>query len=364
MHNIKPDFFFQKNSFPVCLAPMVGLSHAILREVIKNYMPQAAVTIWPTEMLNSRRIPHEVLGKTSETYVSSHEMHLVPQILGNEQEAIQKSVIKLHQHWNLSGIDINMGCPVQKALKHNYGVSLMGDVDYAAEVVRYAVSAAERIEDQYLPVSVKLRAVDSEKNSEELIRFVEKLEQAGAAWITLHPRTASQKRRGTADWEQITFLKKNMGIPIIGNGDIQTVDDVFQMLQQTQADKVMVGRALTARPWLMWQVGERLGLAAPSGRESVKAPQTPEEEGAEYGRMLLRFLQLSEEIFIQKIGLSENLVMRKIQFFVRTNHVWLQFGHELMSLINRSKSILEMKEKVSDFFSKEQILFLRTELRQ
>lgn len=364
MHNIKPDLFFQNDPFPLCLAPMVGLSHAVLRRVVKDYMPADHVTLWPTEMLNSRRIPQETLGKNSETFVAADDHHLVPQILGNDQEAIQKSVIKLHQNWNLSGIDINMGCPVQKALKHNYGVSLMGDVEYAAQVVKYAVQAAEKIEDKYLPVSVKLRAVDSNKNSEELVRFVEKLKSAGAAWITLHPRTASQKRRGSADWEQIAFLKKNMDIPIIGNGDIQTVDDVFQMLQETQADKVMAGRVLTARPWLMWQVGERLGLNSPLGKEGQKAPATDVEEGAEFGRMLKRFIDLSDELFIQTIGLNENLVTRKIQFFVKTNHVWLQFGHELMSLVNRAKSINEMKDNVQKFFLQEQAMFQRTDLRQ
>lgn len=355
--------FFNKTAFPVCLAPMVGLSHAVLRLVVQDYMPAETETIWPTEMLNSRRIPSEILGTNSETFVLPHEINLVPQLLGNQSREIKDSITKLNTHWNLSGIDINMGCPVQKALKHNYGVSLMGDMDYAAQVVRYAVEAANGLE-KNIPISVKLRAVGSDKSLDELCFFIDKLAQAGASWITLHPRTAEQKRRGSADWNQITYLKSRSGLPIVGNGDIQTADDVFLMLQETQADKVMSGRALTARPWLMWQAGERLNLKPPVGKELLRAPCTPEEEGAEYGRMLFKFINLCEQHFIQQIGLSENLVLRKIQFFVRTNHVWLQFGQHLMSLVNRSKNINELRENIEPFFQTEQTMFQRTNLRQ
>jgi tRNA-dihydrouridine synthase B len=355
--------FFGPNAFPVCLAPMVGLSHAVLRLIVQDYMPEDSQTIWPTEMLNSRRIPGEVLGKTSETFVLPHETHLVPQLLGNQSQEITESIIKLNKHWNLSGIDINMGCPVQKALKHNYGVSLMGDMDYAAQVVKYAVEAADSLE-KNIPISVKLRAVGSDKSLDELCAFIDKLTKAGASWITLHPRTAEQKRRGSAEWNQIKYLKSRSSIPIIGNGDIQTADDVFTMLNETGADKVMSGRALTVRPWMMWQVGERLGLKAPAGRENEKAPQTPIEEGAEYGRMLLKFIHLADQHFIQEIKQSENLILRKIQFFVKTNHVWMQFGNELTSVVNRSKTVSELKENVSKFFQMEQAMFQRTELRQ
>ena len=362
--------FFNENSFPLCLAPMVGLSHAVLRTVIQEYMPSSKInsknqleTIWPTEMLNSRRIPIEILGANSETYVRPDEINLVPQILGNNSLEITESILKLNAHWNLSGIDINMGCPVQKALKHNYGVSLMGDFDYAAQVVKYAVQATDRLAIK-LPVSVKLRAVGSDKSMDELCRLIDKLADAGASWVTLHPRTAEQKRRGCADWNQIQYLKNRSSIPIIGNGDIQTATDVFQMLESTKADKVMSGRALTARPWMMWQVGQKLGYANPVGRENEKVPLTDIEEGAEYGRMLLRFIDLMNEYYIQKIGLNENLVLRKILFFIRTGHVWLQFGHHLVALSSRAKNLIELKENVIHFFQSEQIMYQRTELRQ
>src|SRR5262245_8365908 len=125
-------------NFPLCLAPMVGLSHVALRHLVKAYLPEGARTIWPTEMLSSWRLPRENVGHTPETFRESDESHLVPQILGNEEEPIAESVRRLVE-WGAAGVDVNMGCPVKKALRHNYGVALMGDAEYAAHVVRITV---------------------------------------------------------------------------------------------------------------------------------------------------------------------------------------------------------------------------------
>lgn len=341
-----------KANFPLCLAPMVGLSHVALRQVIRSYLPAGAYTIWPTEMLNSRRIPGEILGETAETYRGENEDGLVPQILGNEPKPIADSVLKLID-WGAEGIDINMGCPVQKALKHNYGVALMGDPSYAAEVVAMATRYSS------VPVSVKLRAVGSSKEFDELFTFVDGMRKAGASWICLHPRTAAQKRRGWADWEQIRQLKAAVDFPIIGNGDVQTSDDALAMLKETGCDMAMAGRGLAARPWMMWQLGEDLGFAPPSGREGEKAPRTSFEEGAEYGRMFLEFINHCEYWFK-----NEDLAMRKIKFYVRTTSVWLMFGHTLMSLSTKAKNIKELREFTEAFFSQPQEMSLRTELRQ
>lgn len=341
-----------KVNFPLCLAPMVGLTHVALRQVIRSYMPADASTIWPTEMLNSRRIPSEILGETAETYKVADEDGLVPQILGNEEKPIAESVARL-EDWGAVGIDINMGCPVQKALKHNYGVALMGDANYAAEVVAMATKHAR------VPVSVKLRAVGSSKEFDELLNFVTGLREAGASWICLHPRTAAQKRRGLADWEQIRQLKQAVDYPIIGNGDVQTAEDALAMLKETGCDMAMSGRGLAARPWMVWQLGEDLGFAPPVGREGQKAPRTPEEEGAEYGRMFFEFINHCEYWFK-----NEDLAMRKIRFYLRTTSVWLHFGHALMSLSTKAKNLQELRELARIFFDQEQTMALRTELRQ
>jgi tRNA-dihydrouridine synthase B len=338
-------------NFPLALAPMVGLSHVAFRRVLREYLPSGAVTIWPTEMLNSRRIPNENLKTTPETMRSDDETELVPQILGNEEEPIAKSVVRLEQEWGAQGIDINMGCPVKKALSHNYGVSLMGDADYAAEVVRMTVRHTR------LPVSVKLRA-GHQNDLPYLMKFVKGLEDAGASWITLHPRTTEQKRRGRADWSQIREVRNSLCIPVIGNGDVQVAEDVLNLREETGCDAVMAGRALTARPWMLWQLGERLGFAPPRGREGQRAPQTQEEEGAEHGRSLKRLSQYMEEYFPGDLG------MRKFRFYVRTSSPWLTFGHDLYARSCKAKTFSELNEALDAFFAREQSMVARTELRQ
>lgn len=338
--------------FPLCLAPMVGLSHVALRSVIFEYMPANAKTIWPTEMLNSRRIPFENLSQVPESIRADHEDMMVPQILGNEEKPIAESVRKL-QDWGAVGIDINMGCPVQKALKHNYGVALMGDREYAASVVEMTVRNTS------LPVSVKLRAMGTEADSlDHLEQFTQKLLDAGAQKICLHPRTKEQQRRGKADWSQIGYLKSKLKTQIIGNGDIQTADDVFAMLSETGCDQVMSGRGLAARPWMMWQVGEKMGLAAPTGREGLLAPRTPEEEAQEYGKCLLKLIELCRHYF------GESLAMRKVRFYVRTTSVWIDFGQQVVGVCHKAKTCDEMSRGVQELFRFSLKMIPRTELRQ
>lgn len=339
-------------NFPISLAPMVGLSHTSFRRLLREYLPEGAQTLWPTEMLNSRKIPLETLGATNETYRHpSDDGFLVPQILGNEEEPIRKSVEKL-QAWGVQGVDINMGCPVAKALKHNYGVSLMGDPHYAAEVVRMTTRWAQ------VPVSVKLRAVESGER-EDLKRFVDGLVAAGASWLTLHPRPGSQKRRGDADWSQITWLREQISCPLIGNGDVQTAEDVDQMLDETHCDMVMVGRALTARPWLLWQWAERWGWEAPLKQTGRLAPRTPEEEAQEYGACLQRLARYMNEDFS-----SEALALRKFLFFVKTGSVWLDFGQPLVGLVHKARSMNELSERLEEFFQQNVSMARRTDLRQ
>ncbi|MBX3019577.1 MAG: tRNA-dihydrouridine synthase family protein [Bdellovibrionaceae bacterium] len=338
-----------KVNFPLCLAPMVGLSHVVLRMILRSYLPAGAVTLWPTEMLNSRKLPFEDFARVPETYKGEGEGELVPQILGNEAEPIGRSIARLTD-WGAEGIDINMGCPVQKALRHNYGVALMGDPGYASEVVAMARAQTK------LPVSVKLRA-GSQGDFGFLETFAKGLTKAGADWLTLHPRTPEQKRRGQADWSQIRRLRDSLDVPVIGNGDIQITEDVHRMIQETGCDQVMAGRALAARPWMMWQLGEELGFANPAGREG-RAPRTREEEGAEYGRMLLQFLDLAPQYF------TEEQALRKFRFFVRTTSVWLPFGMNLVSISTKERTIADIRRETARYFEQSIEMSARTELRQ
>lgn len=329
---------------------MVGLSHVSLREVVRHYQPTGATTFWPTEMLSSWRLTREDVGRTAETFKGQDEGPLVPQILGNEEVAIGDAVRRLAV-WGARGIDINMGCPVNKALRHNYGVALMGDPDYAAEVVRMTVRHAG------VPVSVKLRA-GLQNDVPFLLRFVRGLEDAGAAWITLHPRLAAMKRRGAADWSQIATVREALSIPVIGNGDVQCADDVFNMAELSGCDAIMVGRALAARPWMMWQVGERLGFGPPPAFAGRRAPVTPVEEGREAG-VALEHLWSSLERYFNFVDAS-----KRFRFHLRMTAGWLEYGQHLFTLVSRAHDGPEMRAALDHFFGVEQRMSPRTHLRQ
>lgn len=323
-------------NFPFFLAPMVGLSHVAMRALVQKYTPKDAKTLWPTEMLNSRRLPSQVLGETPETLLCQTDSNLMPQILGNEEKFIGDSVIKL-KDWGAVAIDINMGCPVKKALKHNYGVSLMGDPNYAAEVVKMTVSQTD------LPVSVKTRAGES-KNIDELLKFVNLLTDSGASWITLHPRSPKEKRKGDADWNLIKELHENTEVPIIGNGDVQNLEDALLMREITGCDGVMIGRAMTARPWLLWQIGKKLGFSNPEGIDG-EPPESPEEEAYFFGKTLIEFIDYCEEYF------DQNYALRKVRFYIKNNHGWLNFGQRLVSIAGKTDSFDEMKKEIRKFFT-------------
>lgn len=330
---------------------MVGLSHVALRLVMQSYLPKNAVVPWPTEMLNSRRLPNEKVGFTNETFRGEDEVFLMPQILGNDEVCIKESIHRLEK-WGARGIDINMGCPVQKALKHNYGVALMGDAQYAADVVRMATRSTS------LPVSVKLRAAGTDGDFSKLYDFVSGLRAGGASWVCLHPRTAAQKRRGSADWNQIRDLKLKVDFPVVGNGDVQTSSDVHEMIKQTNCNLVMSGRGLAARPWMFWQLAEDLGWEVADHLKTREAPRTPIEEGAEYGLALLNLIDLCEKYFVH------DMALRKIRFYIRTTSVWLLFGHALISVSTKAKNLEELKWGVTEFFKTPQEMTGWTELRQ
>ena len=335
--------------FPILVAPMVGISHVAFRARERQYLPAGCCTLLFTEMLSSRRLPSERIGSTPLTYVMPEgETDLVPQLLANEDRFIAQSVRKL-EAIAPAGIDINMGCPVKQALSHNWGVALMGDIGYAAEVVR---TARRHVSE---PLSVKMRSGLTE-NIPYLLAFVKEMEESGADWVTLHPRIQPQGRRGRASWEAISKARDAVRIPVVGNGDIQTAEDILAMREATGCDGVMVARAATARPWIFWQVGEALGWPPPAGREGERAPATPEEEGREYGRALLFFLDRLEERFTTEEAL------KRLRFFVAWGHRWLPFGHHLWALTTKAHDLPTARSFICRFFESPHMMVPRTAL--
>lgn len=333
--------------FPFFLAPMVGLSHVGLKALLAQYVPQEVDFLYPTEMINSRRLPNERWTELFELQRGDFEKRTIVQLLANEPKWLIQSLHILEQ-WGAWAIDINMGCPVTKALKHNYGVALMGDPEYAWQVVRWARNATNK------PLSVKTRS-GFVKDPKFLIRFISGLFESGANWVVLHPRLAHEKRRFQADWSEVAFVKKTLKMPIVGNGDVQTLDDVKAFFEMTQCDGVMVGRALCARPWLVGQVAAWMGFSTPK-----EIPLgDPIWEAQEYLRNAVYFLQT-----LEKFHLPKELILRKFRFFIRMSHMWIDFGHELVSKAHSLNQIEDLK----DYFHNESLttrykMLPKTELR-
>ena len=147
----------------------------------------------------------------------------------------------------ISGIDVNMGCPVPKiAGKSMAGASLMRDHERAVGIVKALKNA-----NLGLPISVKTRLGWSK--NDEILSFAPMLEQAGADAITIHGRTKIQGYSGKADWDMIAKVKKLVSIPVIANGDINSAEDIERCLEVTQADGVMIGRGALGNPWIFQQ---------------------------------------------------------------------------------------------------------------
>lgn len=341
-------------SFPFMIAPMVGISHVAFRELIRSYTPQGVDALRFTEMLSTRKLPSERLHTTRELKVSVGETHFVPQLLGNEESFIAPSVKKLMElsPW---GFDINMGCPQSHVLRHNWGVRLMGDASYAANVVNMVKRHSP------VPVSVKLRGgADKDIDLNYLKEFTAALESAGADWITIHARPKAAKHDGPANWDIVGEIAALRKIPVVANGDIQTSEDAITIVQKYGCAGAMIARAATARPWIFWQIAEDLGLdGKPPGRESDRAPRTPKEEALEFYRAFLRLIDLVEYYFGERDGVEE-FGLQKLRFYAATASRWFMFGHSFWRLTTKSKSLDEMRERIKHYVATtEQEMFAR-----
>lgn len=213
----------------VSLAPMAGITDYVLRSLVREQSPSALLT---TEMISS-----EALNQVKDTVITKRDNNHSPisyQLSGHKPLMIANCAKYLETYADM--IDINMGCPVNKVVKGTDGCALMRNPDLAEEIVK-AVKAEVSI-----PVSVKFRLgyTFEEMN---YVEFGEKMQEAGADFITIHARTRSQMYGGKADWAKIAELKRNADIPVFANGDIVSIESAVECLEQSNADGVAVGRA-------------------------------------------------------------------------------------------------------------------------
>jgi nifR3 family TIM-barrel protein len=215
---------------------------------------------------------------------SEHPVAL--QLFGGEKEYLVKAVNILNET-NADIIDINMGCPVPKvALKSQAGAALLKNPEKIYEIVSSVVEAVS------VPVTVKIRS-GWDQNSINAVEVAKICESAGASAITVHPRTRSQGYSGQADWSIIKKVKENVSIPVIGNGDVKTIEDLENMLA-TGVDMVMIGRASLGNPWIFEEFNAYLNNTS---------YQKPTDE--EKIRFLLNHLEQLVQLKGEKIAILE-----------------------------------------------------------
>ncbi len=241
---------------PVMLAPMEDVTDLSFRLICKE---QGADMVY-TEFVSADALIRNINSTTRKLSIDPGERPTAIQIYGREVEPMVEAA-KIVEEAKPDILDINFGCPVKKVAGKGAGAGMLRDIPKMLEITRAVVNAVK------IPVTVKTR-LGWDHNSKIIVELAEQLQDCGIKALTVHGRTRSQMYTGSADWEMIARVKENprLTIPLIGNGDITTPEQVVEAFNRYGVDGVMVGRASIGAPWIFHDMKQML-LTGEQGEE-------------------------------------------------------------------------------------------------
>ncbi|MCK5739988.1 tRNA dihydrouridine synthase DusB [bacterium] len=303
------------------LAPLAGISDMPFRRICRELGAGAVFS----EMVSADGIFQNSVKTWRFLDFEPVERPLGFQLFGQKPDVMARAV-ELINPLKPDMLDINFGCPAPKVVRRGAGSALLKDLDLLESVFR-----AMR-ENTDIPVWAKIRS-GWDTESIVAIEVAQRLEAAGAAAVTLHPRTRAQRFQGHSDWSMIQKVKETVKIPVIGNGDIKCAADAKRMYAETGCDLVMVGRAAFGNPWIFREIEALL----------EHGEEIPRPRMAERMAVCMRQIDLSEQIYSERYAL----------FNTRTHIAWYTRGMpestNFRNHLFRTKSVAQMRQMLNEY---------------
>ena len=298
------------------LAPMAGVCDQPFRLLAK----EQGCDILYTEMISAKGLYYDNKNTVPLLAVSPEEDPIGVQLFGSDPELLAEMAKKIEDR-GFAFVDVNMGCPVPKVVNNGDGSALMKNPRLAGEIIEKTARAIKK------PLTVKIRKGfdDAHVNAVELAHIAQ---ESGAAAVAVHGRTREQYYAGHADWDIIRQVKEAVSIPVIGNGDIRTPEDVAAMAEQTGCDGYMIARGAEGNPWIFRQILHYFETGEHLPKPSIE----------EVTQMILRHARMMLEFKGEYIGIRE----------IRKHAAWYTAGYpnsaRLRVAINNVESFEALEE--------------------
>lgn len=337
---------------------MAGMTDTAFRRLVKRHGGCGLVV---TEMVSAEGLVRGIDRTLEFAEFTEEERPVSVQIFGGDPEKMADAA-QIVEGMGADIVDVNMGCPVPKVSKHNAGCSLMREPEHAASVIAAMARAVK------IPVTVKMRAGwnDDERNAPTLAKMVE---DAGAAAVAVHGRTAAQSYSGTADWDLVAAVADRLTIPVFGSGDCLEPEQVVARLR-SGVEGVLVGRGVLRNPWILAQAADlaagrapRVVTLADRGRflleyiELLENERVREPEGFRHSAPRLRspderaaFGAASQPPATSHQSSHDRWVINKMRALGSWYTKGLDNGSHLRTAINSTESLDALRELVAAFF--------------